>query len=162
MSKRLGKRWLAMAGLILIGGMAGYAVLKQRQPLRLQEQIGQAEQQWQARHIARYRIQVQQASLWHLERYTITVAHGTVVDQSATCSPAPIEGRACTVRPFTATAYTVDGLFDTARSVAEEVPAGVTITFDPTYGFPASIRSAPPNLVDADQSWQVLSFAVLN
>ncbi len=163
MRKSLAKLGVAFAGMILIVGLAGCDLSKPLQPLILQAQIGLAEQQWQAQHIARYRIQVQQMSaIWHLQRYVITVQNGAVVDQSSTCIPAPIEGRECKVLPFAAEDYTVAGLFETARSMAQSELGGVTITFDPTYGFPSLIDSAPPGVIDGDQSWRVLSFEVLN
>ncbi len=94
MRKPLATLCFAFAGMIVIVGLTGCDLIKPLQPLILQAQIGLAEQQWQAQHIAHYRIQVQQiSSIWHLQRYTITVQNGDVVDQSATCIPAPIEGR---------------------------------------------------------------------
>ena len=163
MRKSPAKLWLVVAGLIIIGGLVGYNLVNGLQPLSLEVQIGAAEQHWQAQHITSYRIQIQHvASIWHLQRYTITLRDGAVVDQSASCIPAPFEGRECSVQPFAAKDYTVAGLFETARSLAKSARGGVTITFDPTYGFPASIDSTPSNLVDADQSWKVLSFEVLN
>ncbi len=163
MRKSLAKLAFAFAGILLIGGFASCSLNGPLQPLILQAQIGSAEQRWQAQHIASYRIQVQQmSSIWHLQRHTITVRDGVVVDQSATCIPAPIEGRECKVRPFVAEDYTVAGLFETARSIAKSTAGGMTITFDPTYGFPSTIGSAPPGVIDGDQSWVVLSFEVLN
>lgn len=163
MRKSLATPWFAFVGLIVIVGFTGCDLIKPLQPRILQAQIGFAEQRWQAQHITGYRIQVQQmSSIWHLQRYTITVQNGDVVDQSATCIPAPMEGRECKIRPFAAEDYTVPGLFERARSMAQSTTGGVTITFDPTYGFPSSIDSAPPNVVDGDQSWRVISFEVLH
>jgi hypothetical protein len=163
MRKSLAMMWLAIVGIMLIGGAAGCAVINQLKPLALQTQIDKAEQQWQAQHIGKYRIEVQHVqSIWHLQINTITVEDGKVVAQSATCQPAPFEGRECKVKPFNAKDYTVAGLFAQARSVAKSERGGVTITFDQTYGFPKLIISAPPRLVDADSSWEVLSFEVLD
>ncbi len=163
MRKSLATLWFAFTALIVIVGFTGCDLIKPLQPLILQAQIGFAEQRWHTQHIPRYRIQVQQmSSIWHLQRYTITVQNGDVVDQSATCIPAPMEGRECKIHPFTAKDYTVSGLFETAQSMAQSTSGGVTITLAPTYGFPSSIDSAPPNVVDGDQSWRVISFEVLN
>jgi Family of unknown function (DUF6174) len=162
MRKSLPKVWLVVTGIVLMGGLASYALMNKPQPPTLLAQIDQTEQKWQAQHIARYRIQVQHVeSIWHLQVYTITVEDGNVVAQSATCSPAPMEGHECKVHPFDANDYTVAGLFATARSAAKSTRGGVTVTFDQTRGFPQSISSAPPDLVDADNSWRVLAFDVL-
>ncbi len=129
----------------------------------LLDQIGRAEQTWQARKVLNYRVSVLHVqSIWHAQTYTLTVKNGVVVDQSATCIPAPFEGRNCTVRSFKADDYTVTGLFATVRTMAQgESRKGLTVTFDETYGFPKTIKSAPPGVVDGDSSWSVQKFELL-
>ncbi len=129
----------------------------------LLDQIGRAEQKWQARKVLNYRVSVLHVqSIWHAQTYNLTVKNGAVVDQSSTCITAPAESGQCKVNPFKADDYTVTGLFARARTMAQgENRQGLTVTFDETYGFPKTIGFDLPNAVDEDNSWVVQEFQVL-
>lgn len=136
----------------------------EKQPPQSQTAVEQAERRWQQQGIASYRIEVLVIrSIWHAQSYQITVQDGVVVDQSASCIPAPIEAGKCKVEPFQADAYTVPGLFAKASSLFQDDSAKTwgKISFDPTYGFPNLISFNNPNAMDDDWSWRVTSFEVL-
>jgi hypothetical protein len=126
--------------------------------------IADQEQKWLEKHIDSYRIVVSHvSSVWHAQTQEITVRAGKVVDQSASCIPAPTENGKCEVQPFDAEEYTVPGLFELARSLALFDDGQWTeIEFDPTYGYPASMRYDHPEIVDEDSYWGVRSFEVLD
>jgi hypothetical protein len=124
-------------------------------------QIDTAERQWVASSIVSYRISVQDASFWHAQTNTITVENGSIVSQSATCIDAPGGPWPCTVDPFTASDYTVPGLFAWARSSIAQPDLSVRITFDPDYGFPRAIGTDIPNASDAIHSLSVREFVAV-
>ena len=128
-----------------------------------QTPLEQAESRWKQQGIASYRIEVSAfRSIHHAQFYHITVQDGVVVDQSASCTPAPLEFGKCKVEPFEAEAYTVPGLFAKASSLLEgDYKTWGKVSFDPTYGFPSQISYNHPNAVDEDWSWSVTSFEVL-
>lgn len=121
-------------------------------------QIDAAERQWVATSIVSYRISVQDASFWHAQINTITVENGRVANQSATCIDTPGGPRPCKVDPFTASDYTVPGLFAWARSSIAQPNLSVRIMFDPDYGFPRAIGTDIPNASDAIHSLSVREF----
>ena len=58
----------------------------------LLRQIDEAEKQWREQEIASYRIEVLTVrGTWHAQVHLITVRNGQVVDESASCTPAPAE-----------------------------------------------------------------------
>jgi hypothetical protein len=123
--------------------------------------IDAAERQWIGTSIRSYTITVQDASFWHAQTNTITVENGSVVSQSATCIDAPGGPRPCKVDPFTASDYTVSGLFAWARSSIAQPELSVRITFDPDYGFPRAIGTDIPNASDAIHSLSVREFVAV-
>ena len=122
-----------------------------------------SERLWQNQNIQSYRIEVLVVnSIWHAQTHTITVQHDEVMEADAACIPAPFENGVCQANPFVAEDFTVPGLFAKARAVSEELdPSHITIEFDPTYHFPASISFDDPDIIDEDWSWRVTSFEVL-
>jgi hypothetical protein len=123
-------------------------------------EIDQQEQKWLEKDIDSYRIVVSHvSSIWHAQTHEIVVSKGKVVEQSATCVPAPAESGECEVESFDPEDYTVAGLFALAHSLAEGDAGDWTeIEFDPTYGFPARIAYDHPEMVDEDSYWGVRSF----
>lgn len=127
----------------------------------VRSQIETAQAQWQAKNVRSYRISVLRVnSIWHAQTNTILVKDGAVVDHSATCVPAPFEGKTCTVREFSADEFTVDGLFKTARAAADNNAANreIKITFDETFHFPDHISTDDPKATDDDSLWRVVAF----
>jgi hypothetical protein len=53
------------------------------------DQLEKAEGEWQALGITSYRIEVMVTSIWHAQTYKLTVREGEVVEESASCIPAP-------------------------------------------------------------------------
>jgi hypothetical protein len=124
--------------------------------------IDKAEGEWQALGITSYRIEVMVASIWHAQTYKLTVREGEVVEESASCIPAPTESGVCEVQPFDAADYTVPGLFEYARSKAIFEGGKFTqITFDPNYSFPVKVFFDNPDIIDEESSWRVTTFEVL-
>ncbi len=125
--------------------------------------IDEAEEKWLDQGMESYRIEVLVASsVSHAQAHNISVEDGQVVDQSASCIPAPTEFGECEVRPFDSQDYTVAGLFSQARRAAGSDSAEfVVIDFDPTYGFPSRIRFDHPEIIDEDWVWTVRSFEVV-
>jgi hypothetical protein len=127
----------------------------------LGSQIDAAQSQWQAKNVRSYQISVMRVnSIWHAQTNVVVVKDGAVVDKSATCVPAPFEGKTCTVQEFNADEFTIDGLFKTAREIVSQNQGNreVKITFDETFHFPATIVSDDPKAVDDDSMWRVVSF----
>jgi hypothetical protein len=129
----------------------------------LKQEIAAAQAKWTQHHINDYAIQVAYGqSIFHYQIHVLTVRNGEVVEQSARCQPAPIEGRECKVQPFEADHYTVAGLFSKARDSAELKDSEyIEITFDESYGFPKSIAYRNPKITDGDWGIWVLSFSVI-
>jgi hypothetical protein len=97
-----------------------------------------------------------------MQTHDILVRDGLVVEASATCSPAPIEGRECEVRAFEGETYIVPGLFERARWIAERGEAQhITIEFDARYGYPTRISYNDPELIDEEWGWGVQAFEPL-
>jgi hypothetical protein len=122
--------------------------------------IDRAEAKWKGRAIDDYRIVVRVSnSLWHLQTHDIEVRDGAAISSSATCIPAPTEGRECTVRDFDPDDYTVTGLFAKARWIAERgEPEYTGIEFDRRRGYPTLIRYDHPEMLDEDWAWSVEGF----
>jgi len=126
-------------------------------------EIERNEAKWQERALDDYRIVVRVSSLWHMQTHTVVVRDGVVVEASATCTPAPIQGRECEVRPFDGEAYLVPGLFDQARWIAARGQAQhMQIEFDARYGYPTRIRYDDPEVIDEEWGWGVEEFEVLD
>ena len=65
---------------------------------RLPAQVAQQERKWLEKDIDSYRIVVLHvSSVWHAQIHKITVRTGELVDQSASCIPAPTENGKCEV-----------------------------------------------------------------
>jgi hypothetical protein len=129
----------------------------------LLKQIDEAQAQWQAQEINSYRIEVLAVrATWHAQFHQITIRDEQVVDESASCTPAPAELGECEVEPFDAQDYTVPALFALARTKARADQAQHTrITFDPSYGFPNLILFGEPEIVDGGAVWRVTAFEAL-
>jgi hypothetical protein len=118
---------------------------------------------WQARQVRAYRISVLKVqSIFHAQTNTVAVEDNRIAQQSAFCTPAPFEGRECQVQPFDANEFTVDGLFATARTLAQsKSSAALKITFDEQYHYPAVISIDTPEIVDDETLWRVVAFQLL-
>ncbi len=129
---------------------------------QLLAEIDQQEHKWLEKDIDSYRIVVScVCSTWHAQTQEILVSEGKVVEQSATCAPAPAESGECEVESFDPEEYTVAGLFALAHSLAESDAGNWTeIEYDPTYGFPVRIAYDDPDMMDEDSYWGVRSFEV--
>jgi 4-hydroxybenzoate polyprenyltransferase len=150
---------MGMGSLICLATILGSAT---RVRADLLTRIDRARAKWDQQGIDGYRIVVRDSSLWHMQTHDVLVRNGTVAQASATCIPAPIEGRECQVRPFDPQEYMVDGLFDRARWLAERgEPQWIGIEFDARYGYPTLIRYDDPEIVDEEWAWGVQEFEVL-
>jgi len=125
--------------------------------------IGSKESQWRQHSIQNYRIAVQKVqSIMHVQTNTVTVENGKVSAQSAECTPAPFERSGCTVQPFDANEFTVDGLFATARALgAESARNQLRVEFDETYAFPRMISRDVAEVTDDETLWRVVEFQPL-
>ncbi len=144
--------------------LAGCDLLPPSISNRLLAQVAQQEQEWLEKDIDSYHIVVLHvSSVWHAQTHEITVRAGEVVDQSASCIPAPTENGKCEVRAFDAEEYTVPGLFERARSLAQFDDGEWTeIEFDPIHGYPTGIWYDHPEILDEDSYWGVRSFEILD
>jgi hypothetical protein len=126
-------------------------------------QISAQQQSWRAQNVRRYRISVLKVNaIFHAQTNTLTVEDGRVLDQSATCTPAPFEGRACKVQPFDAAEFTVDGLFQTALAAApESAKYQLRVEFDERYHFPKFISRDQKQWIDDEVVWRVVAFQPL-
>ena len=126
----------------------------------MEASIDQAERKWQAHGITSYRIEVLTVqSVWHAQSHQITVRDGKVIDQSASCIPAPTEMGVCEVQPYKAEDYTVPGLFAKAHWMVENIQARwMQINFDSQYDFPSQISFDDPDAIDDDWAWRVMAF----
>jgi len=87
---------------------------------QLLAEIDKQEHKWLEKDIDSYRIVVSHVrSIWHAQTHEILVSEGKVVDQSASCIPAPAESGKCQVESFDPEQYTVAGLFAVARLLAQ-------------------------------------------
>jgi hypothetical protein len=125
--------------------------------------LDRQEQVWRDQQIAAYRIEVLEVrSIWHAQTHRITVRNNQVENASASCIPAPIEAGTCEVEAFIAADYTIPGVFARARTLLNGPNAEwAKITYDPTYGFPATISYNHPDIVDEDWGWRISSFEVI-
>jgi hypothetical protein len=126
-------------------------------------ELDRAEQKWLQQSVASYRINVLSVrSTWHAQTNTVNVRASQVVDSSAECIPAPAEGGKCQIEAFDPNAYTIPGLFETARArLASDQAKWIKITFDPSNGYPSQISYNNPNIIDGDWSLRVTAFEVL-
>ena len=125
-------------------------------------ELDKAQEKWDAQKITHYRMKVRHMqSIWHLQTYEIEVTGGEIL-HSATCIPAPSEGRTCEIEDYDPAEYTVDGLFETARwQLESEYAEWVKIKYDAKYGYPESILFDHPEILDEDNFWAVLEFEQL-
>jgi len=87
---------------------------------QLLAEIDKQEHKWLEKDIDSYRIVVSHVrSIWHAQTHEILVSEGKVVDQSASCIPAPAESGKCQVESFDPEQYTVAGLSAVARLLAQ-------------------------------------------
>lgn len=155
--KGIALRMLGVSGLIWI-----FTACSSVEQFKATAEVDRAEAKWQEQGIESYRIEVETASIWHDQYHHITVRDGTVVEESASCNPAPAEYRECEIQAFNAEDYTVSGLFSRVRSLAQtENVQWAKIEFDPTYGFPSFISFDHPEAIDEEWVWRVRSFEVL-
>ena len=83
-------------------------------------EIDEQEDKWLEKDIDSYRIVVSHVrSIWQTQTHEILVSECRVVEQSASCIPAPVESGECQVESFDPEEYTVAGLFEVARSLAQ-------------------------------------------
>lgn len=125
--------------------------------------IASKQNQWEAQNIRRYRIAVQKVqAIFHAQTNTITVQDGIVTEHSASCTPAPFEGRECKIQSFDPNEFTVEGLFKTALTYAPDSAAQqLRVTFDEKYHFPKTISRDQANVADDETFWRVVSFEPL-
>jgi hypothetical protein len=147
----------------LAWALVGCDLLPRTRSDQLLAEIAVQEYEWLEKDIDSYRIVVSHVrSIWHAQIHEIVVSEGKVVEQSASCIPAPVESGECQVESFDPEEYTVAGLFAVARSLAQYYDGDWTeIEFDPSYGYPISIAYDHPEIVDEDSYWGVRSFEVL-
>jgi len=128
----------------------------------LKTALSKAKDQWQAQDIAHYRIQVRHvSSVWHLQTYEIEVKNGEIT-HSATCIPAPVEGRECEVEDYDPADYTVEGLFEMAGWMLDsQVSEYAKMEFDEDYGYPKLIAYDHPEILDEDNVIAVLEFEII-
>jgi hypothetical protein len=132
--------------------LAGCYLLPQSTSKQLLGQVEQEEQKWLEKDIEDYRIVVSRiSSVWHVQTHEITVRNGVVVEQSASCTPAPAELGEYEVQLFDAAEYTVPGLFTVARALAEHEDGNWTL-----------IEFDHPEIVDEDSCWGLRSFEILD
>jgi len=137
---------------LLVLGLAGCA----------SDPIAEAEAKWQAKKITGYRIQIQEASFWHIQTNVITVKDGQVINQTASCDKAILETTKCQVRPIQASEYTVPGVFARAKKYMQGESAPFTkITYDETWGFPSLIVYNNTRVTDSGVSYRVIKFEVV-
>lgn len=146
--------------LLLFSVLAGCTVPGPSEPDLL---IASKQRRWNEKQIRNYRIAVLKVqSIWHAQTNTVTVRDGAVVEQSAVCTPAPFEGRECTVQEFDPNEFTVDGLFRTALQYApESAKYQLRVTFDEQNHYPTLISRDEELVTDDDTLWRVTSFEVL-
>jgi 4-hydroxybenzoate polyprenyltransferase len=153
---------MGMGSLICIAMILGSASRDAHLRERLSARIDRARARWDRQGIDSYRIVVRNSSLWHWQTHDIVVRNGVVERSSATCTPALIEGRECQVRPFDPLTYTVDGLYERARWLAERGdPQWIAIEFHARYGYPTRIRYDDPEIQDEEWAWGVEEFEML-
>ncbi|RIK23733.1 MAG: hypothetical protein DCC52_12970 [Chloroflexi bacterium] len=126
-------------------------------------QIASAQNLWRAQNVRRYRIAVQKTNArLRTQTNTLTVEDGRVTHQTATCVPAPREGRTCQVEPFDANEFTVDGLFQTALALAPaSAQYNLRVDFDAQYHFPKFISRDEKARADDETTWRVVEFQPL-
>ena len=144
----------------LVWSLGGCDLLPRSKADQLLAEIDKQEHKWLAQDVDSYRIVVSHVrSIWHAQIHEVLVSEGRVVEQSASCVPAPAESGECEVWSFDPEEYTVEGLFAVACSLAQgEEAEWSRIEFDPTYGYPVSINYDHPDIVDEDTYWGVKSF----
>jgi len=125
--------------------------------------LTQAEKKWKDRGVTNYTIEVRDIhSIWHAQIQKITVRDGKVVESSADCLRAPVDGQACKLEDFDPNMYTVPGLFSLAHSQMKSQEAKWTkITYNQDYGYPESIGYDDPQIMDEDWGVIVSRFEVL-
>ncbi|MBI5303087.1 MAG: hypothetical protein HY868_13210 [Chloroflexi bacterium] len=124
--------------------------------------ISDADAKWQSKKTTSYRIEVREASFWHIQTNIITVKNDQVVNQAASCDKAILETTKCQVRPIQASEYTVLGMFARAKKYMQGDSAPFTkITYDETWGFPSLIVYNNTRVTDSGVSYQVLKFETL-
>ncbi len=122
-----------------------------------------AEALWKTSGVDSYRIQVRIGGAWWLNTYTITVRNGLIADVAVQCDPGMVGLTNCPDDPAAAAEdFTVPALFTGAhRFVDSGDAAWFTASFDPTYGYPASMRFDHPDMLDEEWFITVLSFEML-
>jgi hypothetical protein len=119
---------------------------------------------WEDSGINHYQISVQVVqSIWHLQIYNLIVENDLVIDSSASCIPAPYEGRECTVKAYDPEDFTIPALLSLAeQQVKSKQSKLLKIDYDPDFGFPKSISFNDPDILDEDWSYQVISFTKID
>jgi hypothetical protein len=125
--------------------------------------IASKQSRWQAKQISSYRISVLKVqAVFHAQTNTITVTDGKVTNQSAICTPAPMEGKTCEVQAFDPNEFTVPALFETAlRYAPESEKYQLRVTFDDTYNYPTTLSFDQKEVIDDEQFYRVISFQPL-
>ncbi len=146
--------------LLLIAFLVACAVPGPSEPVL---QIAAKQNQWRAKNIRSYRISVMKVqAVFHAQTNTITVQDDKITQQSAICTPAPMEGRSCDVKEFDPNEFTVNGLFKTALIFApDSAKYQLRVTFDENYFFPATIARDEKEVVDDELLWRVVAFEPL-
>lgn len=127
-------------------------------------QLTTSEKLWKESGINHYQISIQVVqSIWHLQIYNLTVENGLVIDSSASCIPAPYEGRECTIKTYDPDDFAIPALFSMAEhQINSQSSKWLKVTYDPDYGFPDLISFNDPDSLDEDWSYQVISFTKLD
>ena len=125
-------------------------------------ELKRAKSLYRAQGITHYHLKVRHMrSIWHLQTYEIEIWNGKIT-HTATCIPAPIEGRQCQVEPYEPADYTVEGLFNTVTWILEsDYAQWANIQYHSEYGYPKIISFNHPDILDEDNLWVVLEFELL-
>lgn len=132
----------------------------ERKPDTSSDVLRQNQEKWQEKKIIDYTLEVMVVnSIWHVQKYSLTVNNGSLINSNVVCSPAPMEFGSCTIQAFEISDYQIQGLFGKAKEMLESDSSAYTkIEYDPDFGFPAEIIYDDPSVVDEDWSWRVISF----
>ncbi len=99
-------RFLVIGFAVLLSGCGFFKEPGEPPQEPLVKQIDEGEKKWREQKIESYRIEVQAVrGTWHAQSHRITLRNDKVVDELASCIPAPAELGKCEVEPFNAEDY---------------------------------------------------------
>jgi hypothetical protein len=167
------RRWtMVLLVVVLIGGLAAFVFTSRGLVIPglgspgderavLSMQLRNARSLWDRQRPGSYQIVVRhEDATRHVEWHTLSVTKGEVTETSSRCEATASESAPCEVWQVDPAAYTVPGLFDTARSLlGRSIPGEVIrLSFDETYGYPRMMSIDSPDGAHEEQRWEVESF----